>query len=96
MRFAQGLQINRRAVYERGGGFPVVTGDDPALFPDARNAELVEWVRPWIESSAGASRRRRTCVCAVAERGTLPRIRVVRVEPVADDMRSTREVDPPI
>jgi uncharacterized protein (DUF849 family) len=40
-----------RHALERGGGFRVGIGDNPALFPDARNAELVERVRPWIEAS---------------------------------------------
>jgi len=35
----------------RGGGFRVGIGDNPALFPDARNAELVERVLPWIVES---------------------------------------------
>ncbi|MFO0689125.1 MAG: 3-keto-5-aminohexanoate cleavage protein [Myxococcota bacterium] len=40
-----------RHALERGGGFRVGIGDNPALFPDARNAELVEQVQPWIEAS---------------------------------------------
>ena len=40
-----------RHALERGGGFRVGIGDNPALFPDARNAELVERVQPWIEAS---------------------------------------------
>lgn len=40
-----------RHALERGGGFRVGIGDNPRLFPDARNAELVEQVRPWIEAS---------------------------------------------
>ncbi len=39
-----------RHALERGGGFRVGIGDNPALFPDARNAELVERVLPWIEA----------------------------------------------
>ena len=40
-----------RHALERGGGFRVGIGDNPSLFPDARNAELVERVQPWIEAS---------------------------------------------
>ena len=40
-----------RHALERGGGFRVGIGDNPSLFRDARNAELVEQVRPWIEAS---------------------------------------------
>lgn len=40
-----------RHALERGGGFRVGIGDNPALFPDARNAELVERVQPWIAAS---------------------------------------------
>jgi 3-keto-5-aminohexanoate cleavage enzyme len=40
-----------RHALERGGGFRVGIGDNPSLFPDARNADLVERARPWIEAS---------------------------------------------
>ena len=40
-----------RHALERGGGFRVGIGDNPALFPEARNPELVERVQPWIEAS---------------------------------------------
>lgn len=40
-----------RHALERGGGFRVGIGDNPTLFPEASNAELVERVQPWIEAS---------------------------------------------
>ncbi len=40
-----------RHALERGGGFRVGIGDNPALFPDARNLDLVERVLPWIAAS---------------------------------------------
>jgi uncharacterized protein (DUF849 family) len=40
-----------RHALERGGGFRVGIGDNPGLFPDLRNAELVERVMPWLEAS---------------------------------------------
>lgn len=40
-----------RHALERGGGFRVGIGDNPGLFPDRRNAELVADVAPWIRSS---------------------------------------------
>jgi uncharacterized protein (DUF849 family) len=40
-----------RHALERGGGFRVGIGDNPALFPERSNAQLVEMVQPWIEAS---------------------------------------------
>lgn len=45
------FEVLCRHALERGGGFRVGIGDNPALFPDERNVELVEQVRPWIEAS---------------------------------------------
>lgn len=40
-----------RHALERGGGFRVGIGDNPALFPEARNVELVEAAMRWIDAS---------------------------------------------
>jgi uncharacterized protein (DUF849 family) len=40
-----------RHALERGGGFRVGIGDNPALFPDSHNVELVEQALPWVASS---------------------------------------------
>jgi uncharacterized protein (DUF849 family) len=40
-----------RHALERGGGFRVGIGDNPGLFPEACNAELVERALPWIAAS---------------------------------------------
>ena len=40
-----------RHALERGGGFRVGIGDNPGLFPDARNADIVESVQSWIDAS---------------------------------------------
>jgi uncharacterized protein (DUF849 family) len=40
-----------RHALERGGGLRVGIGDNPALFPELGNAQLVEMVQPWLEAS---------------------------------------------
>jgi uncharacterized protein (DUF849 family) len=46
-----GFEKLARHALERGGGLRVGIGDNPALFPDRSNAQLVEMVQPWIEAS---------------------------------------------
>jgi uncharacterized protein (DUF849 family) len=60
-----------RHALERGGGFRVGIGDNPGLFPDRRNAELVADVAPWIRAS-----NRRVATTADVRRIFAPRIAV--------------------
>lgn len=53
------FRLRRHATFEqlcrhalaRGGGFRVGIGDNPSLFPDATNAELVAMVQPWLRDA---------------------------------------------